>query len=381
MSQGAPTSAPIRLQSLDVFRGLTMAAMVIVNNPGDWGHVYAPLLHADWHGVTPTDLIFPFFLFIVGFAVTLSRKSGTWSSMLVRALKIIGLGLFLAWFLKWTLDGLRWPGVLQRIGICYLVAASIYHVCATRGARWSAEQRDRFTMGVAAGAAAVALLGYWALLLIVPGASGTRFDLTPDGNIGAMIDRALMLGHLWKPTWDPEGLLSTIPAIGTTLLGVVTGVWFRGAGTLPRRATGLAVGGAVAAAVGWTWGLVFPLNKSLWTSSYAVYTAGLGALLLAACVWLVDIRGWRRLAYPFVVLGTNAITLFVLSGMLAKTLGYVRVAQEDGGASTLKGVIYQGAFVPFASPVNASLAFAVANLVVLYGVLWVMYKRGIFLKV
>jgi predicted acyltransferase len=137
----------------------------------------------------------------------------------------------------------------------------------------------------------------------------------------------------------------------------------------------------VAAAVGWVWGLVLPLNKALWTSSYAVYTAGLGAVLLGACVWLVDIRGWRRLAYPFVVLGTNAITLFVLSGMLAKTMAYVKVAQPDGTTASLKALVYQNWFVPVASPVNASLLFAAANLVVLYGVLWVMYKRGIFLKV
>lgn len=358
-----------------------MASMVIVNNPGDWGNVYAPLLHAEWHGVTPTDLIFPFFLFIVGFAVTLSRKSGRWSSILARGLKIIGLGLFLAWFLRFTLDGLRWPGVLQRIGLCYLFAASLYHVCTVRASSWSQEARDRLTMRVAAVATAVALFGYWAILMLVPGASGVPGDLTPDGNVGAVIDRALMLGHLWKPTWDPEGLLSTIPAIGTTLLGVMTGIWFRGAGSLGRRAAGLAIGGAVAAAVGWAWGLVFPLNKNLWTSSYAVYTAGLGAMFLAACVWLVDMRGWRRAAYPFVVLGTNAITLFVLSGMIAKTLGYVKFAQPDGTTQTLKGVIYQGLFVPLASPINASLLFALANLVVLYAVLWVMYKRGIFLKV
>ncbi len=381
MTHGAPTSAAVRLQSLDVFRGVTMAAMVIVNNPGDWGHVYAPLLHAEWHGVTPTDLVFPFFLFIVGFAVTLSRKSGQWSSILVRALKIIGLGLFLVWFLRFSFTGMRWPGVLQRIGLCYLFAASLYHVCTVHAASWTQEARDRFTMRAAGAVAAVALLGYWAVLMLVPGASGVAGDLTPDGNVGAMIDRALMGGHLWKPTWDPEGLLSTIPAIGTTLLGVVTGIWFRNAGSLERRAAGLAVGGAVAAAVGWAWGLVFPLNKSLWTSSYAVYTAGLGALFLAACVWVVDVRGWRRAAYPFVVLGTNAITLFVLSGMLAKTIAYVKFAQADGTSRSLKTLIYEGLFVPLASPVNASLLFALANLAVLYVVLWVMYKRGIFLKV
>ena len=317
----------------------------------------------------------------MGFAVTLSRKSGRWTTILARSLKIIGLGLFLAWFLRFTFTNLRLPGVLQRIGLCYLFAASLYHVCAVRGAAWSQQERDRFTTRVAAGVAAVALLGYWAILVLVPGASGTPGDLTAEGNVGAVIDRALMQGHLWKPNWDPEGLLSTVPALGTTLLGLLTGIWFRNAGSLAARARGLAVGGVAAAAVGLAWSFVLPLNKGLWTSSYALYTAGLGALLLAGCVWLVDIRGWRRLAYPFVVLGTNAITLFVLSGLIAKTLAYIQVPQADGTSIALKSLIYEGGFVPFASPVNASLLFALANLVVLYGVLWVMYKRGVFLKV
>jgi predicted acyltransferase len=376
-----PTSAPVRLQSLDVFRGVTMAAMVIVNNPGDWGNVYPPLLHAEWHGCTPTDLVFPFFLFIVGFAITLSRKSGRWVSLLRRALTIVALGWFLAGFPRFNLGTLRIPGVLPRIGLCYLAAASLYHVCTVRGATLSQEARDRLTARVASIAAAVLLLGYWAILMLVPGASGTPGDLTPEGNIGAVIDRALMQGHLWKANWDPEGLLSTLPAIGTTLIGVLTGLWFRNAGALTRKAVGLAAGGTALALLGLAWGLVFPLNKALWTSSYAVFTAGLGAMLLGACVWFVDVRGWRRVAYPFVVLGTNAIALFVLSGLIAKTLGLIKLTAEDGTVRSLKTVIYQGAFVPLASPINASLLFAIANLAVLYGVLWVMYKRGIFLKV
>jgi predicted acyltransferase len=376
-----PTSAPVRLQSLDVFRGVTMAAMVIVNNPGDWGHVYAPLLHAEWHGCTPTDLVFPFFLFIVGFAVTLSRKSGRWVSLLRRALTIIALGWFLHGFPWFNLAKLRIPGVLPRIGLCYLAAASLYHVCATRGAGLSQEARDRMTAKVAAAAAAMLLLGYWAILMLVPGGSGTPGDLTPEGNLAAVIDRALLSGHIYRPHYDPEGLLSTLPAIGTTLLGVLTGLWFRSAPTLEKKAIGLAVGGAVLAAIGLAWGQVFPLNKALWTSSFAVYTAGLGAVLLAACIWFVDIRGWRRVAYPFVVLGTNAIALYVLSGLIARTLGLVKLTGGDGVVRSLKTVIYDGLFVPLASPINASLLFAIANLVVLYGVLWVMYKRGIFLKV
>jgi predicted acyltransferase len=242
--------------------------------------------------------------------------------------------------------------------------------------------RDAFAARVAGVAAALVLLGYWAVLMVVPGANGYPGDLTPEGNVGAMIDRALMAkARLYRGTWDPEGLFSTVPAIGTTLLGTLAGLWFRNAGSLPRRAVGLALGGVAATLVALIWSLAFPLNKNIWTSSYAVFTAGLGALLLSACIWLVDLRGWRRLAYPFVVLGTNAIALYVLSGLLAKMLAYVRFAQPDGTTRTLKAIVYDGFFVPLASPINASLLYAIANLLVLYVVLWVMYKRGVFLKV
>jgi predicted acyltransferase len=375
-----PTSAPVRLQSLDVFRGLTMAFMVIVNNPGDWGHVYAPLLHAEWHGCTPTDLVFPFFLFIVGFAVTLSRKSARYSSILWRAVKIMLLGWFLAGFPYFNLSTLRIPGVLQRIGLCYLAAASLYRLCVVRSSEADPVERDRRTASIALGVTAVLLFGYWAILMNVPGANGIAGDLTASGNVGAVIDRALMHGHLWRPDWDPEGLLSTLPAVGTTLVGTVAGLYFRNAGSLVRRAVALAVLGACLALAGFVWSLAFPLNKALWTSSYALYTAGLGALLLAACVWFVDVRGWRRIAYPFVVLGANAIALYVLSGLLAKTLGLIKIASDSGSVS-LKAIIYRNLFVPFASPVNASLLFALANLAVLYVVLWAMYKRGVFFKV
>jgi predicted acyltransferase len=377
----APTSAPVRLQSLDVFRGLTMAFMVIVNNPGDWGHVYAPLLHAEWHGCTPTDLVFPFFLFIVGFSVTLSKKSGTWTSLLRRALTIIALGWILAAIPKFNLATLRIPGVLPRIGLCYLAAASLYHVCGARTASWPQVERDRFAVRWAAIASAILLLGYWAILMWVPGGNGYPGDLTPEGNVGAVIDNTLLHGHLWKPNWDPEGLLSTLPAIGTTLLGVLAGLWFRNGGSLPRRAVGLAVGGTAAALVGLIWSSVFPLNKSIWTSSYAVYTAGLGAVLLAACVWFVDVRGWKRITYPLVVLGTNAIALFVLSGLLTKLLIFTKITRADGTTASLGRLIHEGLFLSIASPINASLMYAIGNLVVLYGILWVMYKRGIFLKV
>jgi predicted acyltransferase len=376
VSAASLASAPARLLSLDAFRGITMASMVVVNNPGDWGHVYAPLLHAEWHGWTPTDLIFPFFLFIVGVAITLSRKSGRPGAIVMRSAKLVGLGLFLNGFPWFQIGTMRFPGVLQRIGLCYLVAAFAW--------RWAAPHRDGDRWGGAAARiaalAVLLLVGYWMVLLLVPGATGERYDLTPSGNVGAMVDRAVMQGHLWKPTWDPEGLLSTVPAIGTTLLGLIAGLWMASNRTRGAKAAGLVAGGVLGVAVGLGWGLVFPINKPIWTSSYAVFTAGAGALLLAACYWIIDVRHVKRWAHPFVVLGVNAIALFVLSGLIARTLGVIRVSSDEGTVS-LKTLVYQSVFVPLAAPVNASLLFALANLVLLYGVLWVMYRRGVFLKV
>ena len=216
-----------RLVSLDVFRGLTMAGMVIVNNPGDWGNVYWPLLHAEWHGWTPTDLVFPFFLFIVGVSITLSKKTASWSSIFRRAAIIFALGLFLSGYPRFNIERWRIPGVLQRIAVCYLVAAVLYRVSDKRR-----EVQARFIAAVAV----VLALGYWAMMAFVPPPGGVAGDLTPDGNLGAWIDRALMSGHLWRPKWDPEGLLSTIPAITTTLFGVLAGMCLSSEHTPQRKA-------------------------------------------------------------------------------------------------------------------------------------------------
>jgi predicted acyltransferase len=361
-----------RLVSLDVFRGLTMAAMVIVNNPGDWGHVYAPLLHAEWHGWTPTDLIFPFFLFIVGVSITLSKKSAGWGSILRRAAIILALGLFLAGYPRFDIGRWRIPGVLQRIAVCYLVAAWIYRLTAG----------DRRQQALVVGAIGAALaLAYWAIMMLVPPPGGVAGDLTPEGNLAAWVDRALLNGHLWRPRWDPEGLLSTIPAITTTLLGILAGLALGTGWTAERKAAALALGGAAAVVIGLAWGVVFPINKSLWTSSYAFFTAGCGALLLAACYWIIDVKGWRRWTTPLVILGVNAITLFVASGLLVKTFGLFRVAGSDGREVAVNRWIYLNWFAPFSDPKNASLLYALANLLLLFALLAWMYRRRIYLRV
>ena len=375
-------AAERRLLSLDVFRGLTMAAMVIVNNPGDWGTVYWPLLHAEWHGCTPTDLIFPFFLFIVGVSITLSQKSASWASIARRAALIFVLGLFLAGYPRFNLTRWRIPGVLQRIALCYLAAAAINRLSMTRERAASDSTATPRNRAIAIGLLALILgLGYWAVMMLVPPPGGVAGDLTPDGNLAAWLDRALMPGHLWKPKWDPEGLLSTVPAISTTLFGVVAGLCLTSALTNERKVRLLGIGGTAALIAGWCWGLVFPINKSLWTSSYAVFTAGFGALLLAGLYWIIDIKGWTRWTKPFVVLGSNAITLFMASGLLVKTLALIRISTDDGQNVGVSRWAYLHGFVPLASPKNASLLYALANLVVLYALLAWMYRRRLFLRV
>jgi predicted acyltransferase len=361
-----------RLLSLDVFRGLTMAAMVIVNNPGDWGAVYAPLLHAPWHGWTPTDLIFPFFLFIVGVSITLSRKTASWTSILRRAAIICALGLFLAGYPRFNVDRWRIPGVLQRIGLCYLAAAAVY--------RWTSGRRGAQPL-VITGIAATLALVYWALMTFVPVPGGSAGDLSPEGNLGAWLDRALMAGHLWRPRWDPEGLLSTIPAVSTTLLGILAGLILTSERSAGKKAALLAIGGATGIVIGYAWNIVFPINKNLWTSSYAVFTAGAASLLLAACYWIIDVKGWRRWTTPLVILGVNAITLFVASGLLVKTLNLIRVAGPDAREVSISRWAYLHWFLPFADPKNASLLYALANLIVLFALLTWMYRRRIILKV
>ncbi len=362
-----------RLISLDVFRGVTMASMVIVNNPGDWGNVYAPLLHADWHGWTPTDLIFPFFLFIVGVSITLSRKSASWASIARRAAIIFALGLFLAGYPRFDLATWRIPGVLQRIAICYFLAAGMYRVVRSWPLR-------RSVYWLTLTALMLPFL-YWGILMTVPPPGGVAGDLTAEGNLGAHIDRALLGGHLWKPRWDPEGLLSTIPAIATTLFGVLAGMWLQIDAPHGFKAGVLAVVGVALIGLGLLWDSVFPINKNLWTSSYTMFTAGAAHVFLGLCYWLIDVRGWRGGTKPFVILGSNAIALYVVSGLLADTLGLIRVSGPDGGSISLARYIYLSFFVPLASPKNASLLYAVANLAVLFVLLAWMYRRRIFLKV
>jgi len=353
-----------------------MAAMVIVNNPGDWNTVYAPLLHAPWHGWTPTDLIFPFFLFIVGVAITLSpRSSSGVGAVLRRGATIFGLGLFLAGFPFFNLATWRIPGVLQRIALCYLAAVAVDRLIAPRDGNTSKRiQRVAFVT--------IAIVTvYAALMLWVPVPGSSAGDLTPDGNLGAWLDRALMRGHLWRPGWDPEGLLSTMPAVATTLIGVMAGDALKRTTDVAHWRGSLVIGGLVAIAMGSLWHAWFPINKSLWTSSYVLFTAGAAAVALAVCsAWADKAEGWRlRTSEPFVALGRNAILLFVLSGIVGRIIGVVIV--DPAAPLSLKAWIYSSLFVPLASGRNASLLFAVTNLLLLYALLAWLHRRRVYWKV
>ena len=373
-----PAPAVGRLVSLDVFRGLTMASMVVVNNPGDWGNVYAPLLHAEWNGWTPTDLIFPYFLFIVGVSMTLSRSTlGPWGRILRRFATIWGLGLLLAAFPYFRLATLRIPGVLARIAVCYLLATLVFRWTRPAGARDDRRHGLRIAW-VALGL----VLAYWAAMVLLPWPGPVPGDLTPDGNLGAFIDRAVLTRqHLWqRRAWDPEGLGSTAPAVATALLGILAGFWLRATAPGGTKAAVLGAAGVAAVALGLAWDLAFPINKNLWTSSYVAFCGGAAAVTLAACYWAVDVKGWRGWTKPFVILGVNAITLFVLSGAIAKTMGLIKLTGGAGQPVSLQGYVYGRWFAPLASPKNSSLIFALTHLALLFAVLWVMYRRKIFLK-
>jgi predicted acyltransferase len=361
-----------RLVSLDVFRGITIAGMILVNNPGSWEHIYWPLEHAAWSGWTPTDLVFPFFLFIVGVSITLAlgnrlERGGATRDVYLkitkRTLIIFAIGLFLNAIPDFSFTELRIPGVLQRIAVCYFFASIIF-----------LNTKVRTQIAIVIGL----LLFYWALVKLVPAPGYAAGDLTKEGSLPSYIDRVVFGTHVWRQAkvYDPEGILSTIPAIATTLIGVLTGHWLRTEKTRYEKAAGIFVVGAICVAIGWAWNAFFPINKALWTSSYVLFTGGLALQFLAFCYWLIDIKGYRRWAKPFEVFGLNAIALYVVADLIAELLGLIKV-----GGDSLGGWIYNHIFSSWASPINASLAFAICFVLVCLGLMWILYRRRIFLKI
>jgi predicted acyltransferase len=357
---------PDRLVSLDVFRGATIAAMILVNNPGS-SAAYWPLKHARWNGWTPTDLIFPFFLFIVGVSLVFSfesrlRRGDSKQALILHTLRrsatIFAIGLLLNGLPDFHLATWRIPGVLQRIAVAYLAAALIMLYSRTNA-----------RIGWIAGL----LLGYWVLMRFVPvpGYGIPTRDIPlfhPDANLAAHIDRKLMFGHLWEGTRDPEGVLSTLPAIATALCGVLTGEWLRSSRSPKQKAVWMLSAGVAGIIAGEVWGIWFPINKNLWTSSYVLFTAGWAAVCLAICYWAVDIklsRGWWT--KPFVIFGSNAIAAYVISEVLGGTFGW-------------KEHIFRRAFLGLGPPGVASLLYSLAIVGVCFLPIWWMHRKRIFLK-
>ena len=377
------TQAPAgRLLSLDVFRGATIAGMILVNNPGDEEISYWPLLHADWNGWTPTDLIFPFFLFIVGVSMAFSfgsrlahgdSRREILRHVLRRGAIIFALGLFLNGFPDhYQLSSWRVYGVLQRIAVCYVISA----VLALR-----TDRRGQLI------AVLGCLFGYWALMRLVPvpGFGVPTHDiplLDPDRNLAAWLDRKLLMGHLYEVTRDPEGVLSTIPAIATSLLGLLTGDWLRSERSARAKALGMALWGVAGLVSGQTLNAWFPINKKLWTSSYVLFTAGLALAGLALCYWILDVnhRG-RRGAMPFLVFGTNAIAAYVLAELVAHWMGRMGVYQADGDWASWQELAYQHLFAGVGSPANASLLYALVFVAVCWLAMWLLYRKRIFIKI
>lgn len=357
-----------RLLALDVMRGLTIALMITVNMPGSWKYVYAPLRHASWHGCTPTDLVFPFFLFIMGTAMWYSFKKYTISSdrtkkIVKRVFLIFSIGLFLNAFPFFNFSKLRIMGVLQRIALVYGAAAFLVLYLKPRYLYFTAS---------------ALLLGYWGVLYF-----GGTYE--PESNLALKIDTSILgKSHIWKGLgfpFDPEGLLSTFPSIVTVLLGYIAGKLVDTATSTLQAIKKLFVIGATLAAIGWVWGIIFPINKSLWTSSYVLFTGGLAMLFLALLLWVIDVKGYKKWIYPFIHFGTNPLLIYVLSGLYTRTLWYLIKINEGEQQINGYAFLYKKIFVPIAGNMQGSLLFALSHIFIFWVIVYVLYRKKIFVKI
>ena len=376
-----------RLNSLDFFRGATVAAMIWVNNPGSWLHIYGPFAHAEWHGWTPTDLIFPFFLFIVGVSIVLAFSKASAKGMsrqeliqktVIRGVKIFGLGLALAAFpyvvfspefsLHPKIANLRIPGVLQRISVIYIMAAFLFLYTSTK-VRW-------IVVGLI-------LIGYWlAMSLIpVPGFGAGAID-APEGNIAAYFDQLLLSGHMWKELWDPEGILSTFPALVNTLMGIYIGqLLLKDHINREQKVLELLKWGFFWLTLGYLWSWIFPLNKNIWTSSFSLFTGGLASMIFGFCYWFIDVKGHKKGINWGISYGINAITIFFLSGIIARIMSMIQIT-VDGNIMSLKGFLYSVILKGiFADPMLASVSHSILWVFLFYGLASWMQQKNILIKV
>jgi len=367
--------------SLDLFRGITIAAMILVNNPGDGSSSYWPLEHAHWNGWTPTDLVFPFFVFIVGVAMAFSFSSRLrrgdsrphlFKHVLWRGLALFAIGVVLHGFPDHFNSHLRIYGVLQRIAICYVITAILE--------LWT-DWRTQLAVALAC------LLGYWILMRFVPvpGFGIPTHDiplLDPDRNIVAWLDRKLLMGHLYEKTRDPEGVLSTIPAVASCLAGLLTGKWLRTARSAKVKVLAMVAVGVCAIIAGRTWHLWFPINKKRWTSSFVLFTTGLALVFLTLFYWLVDIKqyraGWTK---PILVFGKNAIAAYCFAEALSATADSVRIHTANFGTMNLQDYVYARVFAPLLNPANASLLYAIVYVGLCWVAMALLYRKGLFLKI
>jgi predicted acyltransferase len=374
----APTA---RFLSLDIFRGMTVAGMILVNTPGSWEFVYAPLRHAPWNGCTPTDLVFPFFLFAVGNALSFSiskyQQLGSGEvvkKILMRTALIFAIGLFLNWFpfIRWQdgtyvfkqLENLRVFGVLQRIALAYMGAALIAHFLKPKGAFITA---------------ACLLIAYWIILL-------SFGDLTLEGNAVLKLDRWLLAdSHLYKGyvssilnqniAFDPEGLLSAIPAVSSVVFGFLVGRYIKEKGSSYQTIAHLLVVALICLFIAVCWNLTFPINKPIWSSSYVLYTTGLATAILAVILFFIEMKGYRQWTNPFVLFGKNPLLIYALSGMIVRIYGLIRI-----GDTNAYGGLYKYFFQPIAGDYFGSLLFAIYHVLLFLLIAWFLDRKRIYLR-
>lgn len=356
-----------RLLSLDFFRGLTIAAMIVVNDPGSWAHVYPPLRHADWHGVTPTDLVFPFFLFIVGVSIVLALSKRKGSSNLYlkifkRSVIIFLLGIFLALFPNFDFENLRIVGVLQRIAIVYLVCAILY-------LNTSFSTQLKIGIGL--------LIVYWITMVFVPFSGNIAGTLEPGNNFAAWIDSFIVPGRMYQETWDPEGFYSTIPSIATGITGMISGkILLNNNNSLKDKIIKLFYWGTLMLIAGHFWDYIFPINKHIWTSSYVLFSSGLGMIILAMSMWIIDEKKYTSNIKFGLVFGSNAIVAYVLHGIVWRLFQIPIIG--DVGLQKL----WMDTGINLGLPAKfVSLDWAIFYTLVIYFIVYQLYKRKIFIKI
>jgi predicted acyltransferase len=361
-----------RIISVDFLRGLTVAFMIFVNSPGSWDYVFPWFAHSKWNGCTPTDLVFPFFLFIVGISICFSLSPIQYkpitTALVVKLFKRAGilflLGLLLNGFPYYHLDTLRIPGVLQRIAIVFLVCAFVFLYTSAR-----------FQLELVI----IILLVYWAVIAGIPVPGTYIYTLEPGSNIAAWVDQLLLNNHVWSQTkpWDPEGVLSTLPAIASGLIGLLAGVLMREVENERKKTIWLFIAANLLLLLGITWNEFFPVNKSLWTSSYVLYTSGIALHVLAFSYWMIDVMNGQRFIKPFLVFGSNAITAYIISEVLEACLNLVQVSRHV----SVKAWVYEHLYASWLNPYLASHVMALSFVLIIYLPVSWLYRKRIFIKI